>query len=111
MDSSATNYLNGTIDEVTIYNRSLSSSEINIIYLATKTQYFKPLILQNLTTTSQKIVENLKKGDVETFINSLTMINCSERKGEMFFPYFCINSFPIDAVKTFDWDTNCQFIE
>ena len=101
---------NGTIDEVSIFNRSLSASEILTIYNNQKTQYFSNLTIQNLTINNQPIYENLGTDDIIPDIKSFTMINCSESTSKFFLEYFCFNSLCSDCVITNDAQDDCQVI-
>ncbi len=102
---------NGSLDEVSIFNRSLSASEINTIYLATKTQYFSNATIANLTTTSEIIMENLDSDDVDNTVFAKTMINCSGSTNALIDSWFCIFSICSECVKTRDWDSNCEDLQ
>ncbi len=103
-------FFNGTIDEVAIYDRSLSAQEINNIY-RNQVQYFSNLTITNLTINNQKIIENIEDEDIQTTIFSFTNINCSAVNSKLLIPYFCFNSLCVDCVKTQDFQDNCETVE
>jgi len=68
------------------------------------------LNISNLTTSSQKIVENLSTatyGNIRTY----TQINCSAYGGAFIIPNFCFFSICTDCVRTNDYQSNCEAIE
>ena len=100
---------NGTIDEVSIFNRSLSASEINSIYLATRTEYLNNSeISVTINTSSQLIVDQLE--GIQANISTFTNISCAAFNSTLIIPYFCWISLDHEAVKTQDWNSNCELV-
>lgn len=69
--------------------------------------FLADVAIDQISITSPPIIDTASFANIQSY----TMINCSENKGELFFPYFCFNSICSDCVKTSNFDTNCDFIE